>query len=192
MLRLVRALALLLGPALVAGSVAIARPASAKTLGKVTLPDSIEVDGTKLVLNGLGMREATMFSVDVYVAGLYVRAASRDAKALIADPGPKRLELRFVRDVDEGDMVAALKEGFQKTGSPALAPKVKQLCGWMRDLKVGDRLVFTFHAGAGVEVEINGKRQGSVAGDDVARALLAIWLGPEPPNAGLKAGLLGG
>jgi hypothetical protein len=36
------------------------------------------------------------------------------------------------------------------------------------------------------------KVQGTIAGDDFAGAFLAICLGPQPPNSGLKAGLLSG
>jgi hypothetical protein len=31
-----------------------------------------------------------------------------------------------------------------------------------------------------------------IKGDDFATAFLSIWLGPHPPNADLKSGLLGG
>jgi len=41
-------------------------------------------------------------------------------------------------------------------------------------------------------VDVNGAVKGTIAGDDFARALFAIWLGARPPNAELKTGLLGG
>ena len=41
-------------------------------------------------------------------------------------------------------------------------------------------------------VAIDGNRKGSIKGRDFVRPFLAIWLGKDPPNAGLKAGLLGG
>ena len=44
----------------------------------------------------------------------------------------------------------------------------------------------------GVAVDIGGVPKGLIEGDDFAKAFLSIWLGPNPPNAGLKAGLLGG
>jgi hypothetical protein len=50
---------------------------------------------------------------------------------------------------------------------------------------------FTHKPGAGIEVDVNGKMQGTVEGDDFAKAFLAIWLGAKPPNPNLKAGLLG-
>lgn len=62
----------------------------------------------------------------------------------------------------------------------------------MTDMKSGERLRFMVKPGAGVQVDVNGKPRGTIAGDDFARALLSVWLGSSPPNAELKAGLLGG
>jgi hypothetical protein len=40
-------------------------------------------------------------------------------------------------------------------------------------------------------VEIKGKEMGVIEGKEFAQALFAIWLGPEPPTAALKKGMLG-
>jgi hypothetical protein len=52
-------------------------------------------------------------------------------------------------------------------------------------------LVFTYVPSKGTEVEVRGAVKGVIAGADFARALLGIWIGPSPPNPGLKTGLLG-
>ena len=49
----------------------------------------------------------------------------------------------------------------------------------------------TYLPGTGVQVEFKGDVKGVVPGADFAQALFRIWLGPSPPNAGLKEGLLG-
>jgi len=41
-------------------------------LAGVTFPDQISVDSRTLLLNGMGLREATILKVDVYVAALYL------------------------------------------------------------------------------------------------------------------------
>jgi hypothetical protein len=43
-----------------------------------------------------------------------------------------------------------------------------------------------------VTVDMNGAAGSPIQGPDFAMALLSVWLGPKPPNADLKAGLLGG
>ena len=162
------------------------------TKAGVTLPDTINVDGKTLVLNGLGLREATVLNVDVYVAGLYLEKKSKDAQAIIAAEEPKRLVLRFVRDVDQDDLTKAWTEGFEKNGGAKLAPKLKQLNDWMGAVKQGESLMFTYLPGKGVTVAINAKTKGTIDGADFARVMWSIFLGPKPPNEGLKTGLLGG
>ena len=62
----------------------------------------------------------------------------------------------------------------------------------MAEVKKGDRLTFTSKPGAGVTVNVNGAVKGTIKGDDFAKAFLAIWLGADPPNPEIKAGMLGG
>jgi hypothetical protein len=59
-------------------------------------------------------------------------------------------------------------------------------------VKTGQRIVFTFKPGAGVQVSVGGTVKGTIQGDDFGKALLSIWLGAEPPNPEIKTGLLGG
>jgi len=59
-------------------------------------------------------------------------------------------------------------------------------------MKTGQRLTFTHKPGAGIQVNVNGTVKGTIKGDDFARAFLSIWLGANPPNPGIKSGLLGG
>lgn len=172
-----------------------AGPAVAKKLGGVTMVDHITVDGHRLVLNGMGLREATIFKVDVYVAGLYLPRSTSDPAAILGADEPRRLHLVFVRDVDRGDITKAWSKGFRnnvdKKTLAAIDLRVSQLNGWMKKMRDGDSLTFTYVPGSGTAVEINGRRAGVIEGRDFGRALFAIWLGPKPPNSKLKKGLLG-
>lgn len=182
----------ILGAALCAGAT---RSSLAGELAGVTLPDRITVEGRTLVLNGMGVREATILRLHVYVAGLYLDARSADAAQVIASEGTKRLVLHFVRDVARGSLVDAWKEGFAKSAGPgvtALRDRLATLDGWMVDVKRGETITFTQLPGRGVVVDVRGQTKGALPGDDFARALWGIWLGDHPPNPGLKKGLLGG
>ena len=44
--------------------------ADGKECKDVNFPDQAQVEGSKLTLNGLGLRQATAFKVNVYVAAL--------------------------------------------------------------------------------------------------------------------------
>lgn len=169
--------------------------AQAKECKGVSFPDQVQVGGTTLALNGLGLRQATMLKVNVYVAGLYVPKTSNDANALVAPSVPKELVLQFVRDVGASDIGKGWSEGFEKNAKaelPALKDRIAMLNGWMADIKTGQKLIFVYTPGAGVQVDVNGAVKGTIKGDDFAQAFFSIWLGAEPPNPELKAGLLGG
>jgi Chalcone isomerase-like len=171
---------------------------SGAALGKeckgVSFPDQATVDGTALTLNGLGLRQATAFKVNVYVGALYVTKTSSDGNAILASGAPYEIILHFVRDVGGSDLAKGWDEGFEKNAKaqlPALKERIAMLNGWMADMNSGQRIVFAFKPGAGVQVSVNNAAKGTIKGDDFGKALLSIWLG-DPPNAEIKAGLLGG
>jgi Chalcone isomerase-like len=160
----------------------------------VAFPEQAQLDGSNLTLNGLGLRKAFL-TINVYVAALYVAKPSNDPNVLLGSTTPSELILQFVRDVGAGDITAAWDEGFANNAKgqlPALKDRVAMLNGWMTDIQTGQRLTFGFKPGVGVTVNVNGTVKGTIKGDDFARTLLSIWLGADPPNPGIKTGLLGG
>lgn len=185
--RTTAAICLAMGAAFVAP-----RPARAARKGDVTLPDEVEVAGKKLVLNGMGIRQATVFKVDVYVAGLYLPEKTSDAKVIIDTDAPRKLVMHFVRDVDKDDLVEAYKEGFAKAKKPALQPTVEKFVAALEDVKKGQEIAMTYVPGEGTKLEVKGKAKLTVPGHEFVSALLAIYVGAEPPNESLKRGLLGG
>ena len=170
-------------------------PTSAAECREVKFADQAKAGEADLVLNGLGLRKATILSVKVYVAGLYLPQKMTDAAQILGSDRDWRLVLHFVRDVDASDIRDAFSEGFEhSTGDKVepLKPRIDALNALVPDVKEGDRLTFTHVAGQGVAVEFNDAAKGAVDGADFASAMLGIWLGPEPPNDDLKEGMLGG
>lgn len=179
-----------------ASCLVLAAPASARECEGVTLPNSVRVDGQRLTLNGMGVREATVFNVNVYVAGLYVEGdRSRTASDLLDTAKRKRLVLHFVRDVDGSDITEAFTTGFRATAGSnfsSMRANINRLNGWMGDMAEGEVMQFTYIPGTGLQVGVKGRNKGTIEGDDFARMFFDIWLGSSPPNRGLKTGLLGG
>jgi hypothetical protein len=159
----------------------------------VRLPDTLPVGDKSLVLNGMGVREATIFNVNVYVAGLYLEAKSSNPDEIIGSDKVKRLDLVFVRDVDRDDIVDAWSSGFKNNGADMakLKDRIGKIYSWMTDVKKKDVLSFTYVPDKGLTVVVKGAEKGTIAGADFAKAFFSIWLGPEPPNKSLKRGLLG-
>ena len=85
-------------------------------------------------------------------------------------------------------------EGMEaNTGSKfeSFGDSLDTLNGWMEELVKGDTMSFTAIPGKGLEVTVKNETKGVIEDEEFAKAFWAIWLGPEPPNAGLKEGLLG-
>jgi hypothetical protein len=173
---------------------AFALPAGARDCEGVSMPDQVTVDGTKLVLNGMGLREATVFNVNVYVAGLYLLKRSSDGEKIAAAEEPKQMRIQFVRNVSKSDMAEAIQQGFVRAtgdGYGKLKARVERLMAALPEFKNGDRFTITYRPGAGVELK-SSSASTTIEGADFAQGLFLIWLGKHPPNAGLKKGLLGG
>ena len=79
-------------------------------------------------------------------------------------------------------------QGDSGTGARMLA----HILGWMQDMVVGNTMTFTYVPGTGLTVNVNGSNKGTITGADFQRAFFALFIGPNPPNRGLKVGLLGG
>jgi Chalcone isomerase-like len=165
-----------------------------KECRQIDFPAQVQVKGTALTLNGLGVRKATLFKVNVYVAALYLSRTSTDPNTILAAGGPYELVLHFVRDVGSSDINKGWAEGFARNREadiPSLKDRIALLTQSTDDIKKGERVQFFYDPGAGLQITVNGVVKGTISGADFGRAFLAIWLGV-PPNPELKAGLLGG
>ena len=165
---------------------------NAASLAGVTLPDSQQVAGKNLVLNGLGLRSKMM--VKVYVAGLYLEQKSSDPNAIMKSDAPKKIIMHFVYHPSKGQMADAFNDGFADNSPDAvktMKADIDKLNGALEDLKAGDEMVFTYVPGTGTTLAINGKDKVTIAGQPFAQELLSVWLGPKPPTADVKKGMLG-
>ena len=180
--------------AVVALALLVGSLARAGQLAGVSLPDQTEAGGKTLVLNGLGLREATLMMVDVYVAGLYLESKTSDPVTILGADRAKRIVLTFVRSVGREKLVDAWSDGLDKNAGDkraAVSDGFARLNAAMTDVKKGDTVVLTFLPGQGTTVEVRGKAEATIEGDDFQAVLFAIWLGDAPPNAALRDGLLG-
>ena len=164
----------------------------AGSLAGVTLPDTEEAGGKTLVLNGMGIR--TKYMVKVYVAGLYLEQKSSDPNAIMKSDTPKRIVMHFVHGASKSQMADAFSDGFNDNAPDAvktMKPDIDKLIGALDAINSGDEMVFTYVPGTGSTLAINGKDKVTIAGQPFAQALLSVWLGPKPPTADVKKGMLG-
>jgi hypothetical protein len=158
-------------------------------------PEEIEVEGTNLLLNGLGLSRESVFKVSVYVAALYLDRPSHDPREILASNGRYELVLQFLRKVDAKDVRKRWEAGFARNFPeqlPVLRDRISMLNGWVADMKPGQRMTFDRIPGTGIRFDVNGTVVGTIEGDDFATAFLEIWLGDAPTSPDVKGGLLGG
>jgi hypothetical protein len=92
-------------------------------------------------------------------------------------------------------MIESMENGFRGAAGAdyeKLAPRFEKLKKVLPAPKSGDTFSITYQPGSGLDIRHGQKHLLRAAGADFARAIFLIWLGPKPPNKGLKAGLLGG
>ena len=171
---------------------ASAFPLHAGTLDGVTLPDTVQAGSTTLILNGMGLR--TKYMVKVYVVGLYLPQKSSDTAEILKPTVTKRIVMHFVRNVSKSQLTDGFSESFENNTPEAtktLKPDIDRLFSALDSVKEGDELVFTDTPGTGTSIMIAGKETLTISGKLFAKMLFSVWLGPKPPNANLKKGLLG-
>lgn len=176
-----------------AAALALSASVGAATIvADVTVPEQATLGGQKLVLNGAGLRKKAIFKV--YVGALYLPSKTNSADAALA-AGTAKVTMHFMRDVDAGKLRDAWTEGFAGNNAPADVAKHKadldRFIALFGDVAEGQTIDVDFVAGTGVSVSVAGKAKGTVAGDDFAKKVLRIWLGPKPPSDELKSGMLG-
>jgi len=162
------------------------------TLANVTLPDTVQVAGRTLVLNGLGLRKK--YLVKVYVAGLYLEQKSSDPSVILKADVPKRIVMSFVRGVSKSQMVDAFTAQFEANtpnANKTMKAEINQFLDALDVLNDGEQLVITYLPGTGSTVAIKGQDKATIPSSAFAQVLFSVWLGPKPPNADLKKGLLG-
>jgi hypothetical protein len=181
-----------------AGALLLLAPLSASaadTCAGVTLPAKSDAFGAELVRNGVGIREATVLNVDVYVAGLYVPQKTGSVEQILKEDAPKLIVLHFVRDVSREEMGAALNDALRKNVGSEFGAAHKHLQRFidkLPPLRKGTELKLAYRPGHGVQLVVDDKMLGTETDDHFANLVFHAWLGPQPPDKELKAGLLGG
>ena len=174
-----------------------ASPSFAAEVAGVRVDETARVANTDLRLNGAGLRSRAIFKV--YAMGLYLQEKQATPAAIYAAPGPKRVHLHMLRDVDADDLSEALMDGVKDNHTEAelkaLTPRLAILTAIMNEIKeakTGLAIDLDWLPGAGTQVTIGGQaRARPIPGEDFYRALLKIWLGDNPVSGDLKKALLG-
>ncbi|MEJ6007329.1 chalcone isomerase family protein [Paucibacter sp. AS339] len=171
--------------------------ATAVELAGVKYEPSLNVGGQVLQLNGAGIRYKAVFKV--YTAGLYLGSKANSTEAVLAAPGPKRLHIVMLREVDGNELGRLFTKGMEQNAPREEFGKaingvlrVAEVFASRKSLTTGEHFSIDYIPGTGSVVLLNGKPQGApIKEPEFFSALLRIWLGKSPADDQLKDALLG-
>lgn len=165
--------------------------------GGVRFAPTLNLGGSTLQLNGAGVRYR--FVVRVYAAGLYLGSRADNAQAALSLPGPKRLHVAMLREIDANELGRLFTRGMQANTPREMfarsipgTVRIGEIFAARKRLRQGDTFSVDFVPGQGTQVLVNGEPQGApIQEPEFFNAMMLIWLGPEPADAALKDALLG-
>ena len=141
------------------------------TVSGVKYDETADVRGTKLQLNGAGVRYKAVFKV--YTAGLYLTKNAGSTEEVLAAPGAKRMSITMLREIDSTELGKLFSRGMEdnmdKAAFSKLIPGVMRMSQIFSDhkkLKPGD----TFTHRLGSRHRHRHQRQGRAAGRAVQGA----------------------
>jgi hypothetical protein len=163
----------------------------------VKLEDRLALAGSPLQLNGAGVRYKAVFKV--YTAGLYLGQKASTAEEVLAAPGPKRVAITMLRDIDANELGKLFTKGVEENSPRSemvnLIPgllRMGQMFADQKQLKAGDTFTIDWLPGTGTLITVRGVPQPEPVKEPAFyNALLRIWLGPSPADWKLKDALLG-
>ena len=163
----------------------------------VKFEPTLELNGSKLQLNGAGVRYKAVFKV--YAAGLYLEKKAATPAEVYAQRSPKRISVTMLRDIDSTELGKLFSRGMEdnmdKAAFSKLIPgvlRMSQIFSDHKKLLTGEQFVVDWLPGTGTQVTVKGVAQGEPFKEpEFFNALLGIWLGNQPADWKLKDALLG-
>lgn len=164
-------------------------------LAGVKVEDNATVGGTRLQLNGAGIRYKF---VKVYVGSLYTSKKVHSLEELLAAPGPKRLHMTFLREMESAPLGKLFTRGVEdnvpKANLSKLIPSIIRMgdiFSATKSFNPGESITLDWIPGTGLQISVKGKVWGEPFTEpEFFAAMMAIWFGPNPGDWKLKDAML--
>ena len=165
------------------------------TLSASDVPQTIEFEGSNLILNGQGTR--VVFFMKVYEGSLYLENKNSDADEIMNSNAPMALRIDVTSEMVTADaMKKALSEGLEKStnnNTSHILDEIEQLSSsFNSDVASGDFYEFIFIPKIGTHVLKNNELVELIPGFDFKKAFFGIFLSNNPIQKNLKKAMLGG
>jgi hypothetical protein len=153
----------------------------------VSLPETLQVGGQRLMLAGQGTRTELVF-VELYSVALYLPHNMSKPRAIEGASVPKALRVQIRYDGSLPDRIPA---GWRSELMPALTQQQQQqLLQQYQKLQQGDVITISYAPETGTTVAVNGGQILQDESDQVMNAFLDVWIGQTPVSEDLKQALL--
>jgi len=160
----------------------------------VEYPDTIQVDGQTLVLNGMGLRPGPLV-VKVYMAGAYVTKKARTSKELLDLSTPKRVVVTFMRDVSKKQVATAYRQNLERAPDdihPQITEDYENIIAKLQAAEKGQTHVFTYIPNVGLKIETIGKHRVTITNRVMIEYFLGLYMGPNPRFQKMRDGIVTG
>jgi hypothetical protein len=165
------------------------------TISASDVPQTIEFEGSNLILNGQGTR--VVFFMKVYEGSLYLENKNSDADEIMNSNAPMALRIDVTSEMVTADaMKKALSEGLEKStnnNTSHIFDEIEQLSSSFNSaVASGDFYEFIFVPEIGTHVLKNNELVELIPGFDFKKAFFGIFLSNNPIQKNLKKAMLGG
>ena len=165
------------------------------TISASDVPQTIEFEGSNLILNGQGTR--VVFFMKVYEGSLYLENKNSDADEIMNSNAPMALRIDVTSEMVTADaMKKALSEGLEKStnnNTSHILDEIEQLSSSFNSaVSTGDFYEFIFIPEIGTHVLKNNELVELIPGFDFKKAFFGIFLSNNPIQKNLKKAMLGG
>jgi len=183
--------------ALAALALSAGAAAAPREVAGVGLGDPVELAGSRLALNGAGVRHKAVFKV--YVAALYLEKKAATPEEVFALAGAKRIGITLLREIDSNELGKGFTKAFEDNAAradmPRLIPgllRMGQVFAAQKKMAAGEGFTIDWVPGTGTVISVRGAVQGEPIREvEFFNAMLRIWLGDRPADWQLKDALLG-
>ncbi len=156
-------------------------------------PMDIKIDNVDLKLKGTGTR--VKLWMDMYTLGLFVSDTQQDANKIVLGNETAIVRLSIISGLITAEkMDKAIRDGFKKSTEGKTESIQTDIEDFLNVFKLGvekkDLFQFTYQTELGTTISKNGEELAKIKGLPFKQALWGIWLGKNPVDKKLKAGLM--
>ena len=168
---------------------------SVSSINAIEIPEILEFQERKLILNGKGTR--VIFFMKVYDGSLYLESRESDAEKILKSNNSMAIRIDVSSEMVTADaMKKALSDGLEKStnnNTDAIKNEIAQLSSSFNSaVTKGDFYKFIYIPDIGTHVMKNDELVEIITGFEFKKAFFGIFLSNNPIQKNLKKAMLGG